>query len=109
MPDRLQPIQDANDAYKDVMRLLREVGRMQDKQLAKAKQFNIENQLLSEIKKSHLTDEQRLLSIQTSVVEKTKVMVELEGSRRDLLRAGYATTSVEILPNIWQIFSVFRK
>jgi hypothetical protein len=97
MPDRLQPIQDANDAYKDVMRLLREVGRMQDKQLAKAKQFNIENQLLSEIKKSHLTDEQRLLSIQTSVVEKTKVMVELEGSRRDLLRAGYATTSVEIL------------
>ena len=97
MADKIQPLAEAQDPYVDILRTLKEIAKVQDKELIKAKQFNIENKLLSELKSSHLNDDQKLLTLQTSVLAKTKNVVQLESARRDLLRAGYATTSVEIL------------
>ncbi len=93
MPDRAQPIPQAEDAYVNIMNVLRDITKLQEKQLTKARQFNVENQLLIELKKTHLTDEIRLASLRESSIAKIKEIVDLEAIRRRHLAAGTATAA----------------
>ena len=95
-PAKIQPIDKSADPYVDILKLMRELTKEQSRELVIAKQLSIENQLLTDLKKTHLTDEQKLVTLQTSVIAKTKEIVELEITKKNLLARGYHVGSVAI-------------
>lgn len=87
----VRPIQEAANAYVDISARLREITQLQDTQLDQMRAMNVENTILQKIRASHLTNDQRLLSLQTSIEAKTNRILALHERIQQLRVIGTTT------------------
>lgn len=72
-------------AHVDIAKLLKEITQEQKEQLSNAKKMGIEGQLLEEVKSRQLNSEKQMSLIQISLVNKLKLISQLEKERAAII------------------------
>jgi hypothetical protein len=90
MADEIKAVEGAERSYLNISQLLQRITAEQATQLDQLEALNVQSSILAKVQKTHLTDQQRLESLQTNIAAKSARLTALEIRRQEHLARGGA-------------------